>query len=183
MSRKKFYCVAHGNITGVFTEWSACEKQVYRVQNSVHQRFKNIDKAVAFLLAGGTYNSCTNIPVYDEHMNAKYPQQFGHVCTQNVCTSENVNLDDESESDDEFESDLNKTFLDICDAIAIDSNNNTPKKSEYSYPYNKENSTNIHVEISESENENVSETVPKIIESDNQIQTDVGEVLTPLKKN
>lgn len=99
-----------------------------------------------------------------------------------MCTSENVNLDDESESDDEFESDLNKTFLDICDAIVIDNNNNTSKKSEHGYHDNKENSNNIHVET-ESENENISEAVPKIIESDNQIQTDVGEVLTQLKKN
>lgn len=160
MSRKKFYCVAHGNITGVFTN-----SQIYRVQAYVHQGFKNIDKAVAFLLAGATYNSCTNIPVYDEHMNAKNRQQFGLICTQSVCISENVNLDDESESDGEFESDLNKTFLDIYDAIVIE-NNNTPKKSEHSWLENKENSNNFHAEISDKENENVSETVPMIIESE-----------------
>ena len=62
-------------------------KQIYRVQNAVHQGFKTICEAVGFLLAGDTFNMCTDIAVYDEHMSVTYPKDFGHVCKLDERTS------------------------------------------------------------------------------------------------
>ncbi|CAG2223371.1 unnamed protein product [Mytilus edulis] len=99
MSTKKFYSVARGVTIGIFTEWSRCEQSVHRFKHAVFKGFKSLDQAINFLLAGSTFSSCNQIPVFDETDNPKTPEHFGHKCNGVHCTKDTCNID-EQEGDD-----------------------------------------------------------------------------------
>ena len=80
MGKENFYCVARGEIVGMYTEWSKCETKVYRYPHAVHKGFELIDDAVVFMLAGGTFHRCSDIPVFDETLTVTHPLDFDHVC-------------------------------------------------------------------------------------------------------
>lgn len=92
MSRKNFYSVAKGTNTGIFTLWNKCEASVHKFHHAVFKGFHNIDQAIVFLMADGTYKSCNSIPVYDETTTAKSPKDYGHNCDSKLCNTENLDL-------------------------------------------------------------------------------------------
>ena len=99
MSTKKFYSVARGVTIGIFTEWSKCEQSVHRFKHAVFKGFTSMDQAINFLLAGSTFSSCNQIPVFDETENPKTPEHFGHKCNGVHCTKDTCSID-ELEDDD-----------------------------------------------------------------------------------
>ena len=115
MSKKNFYSVAKGVNTGIFTLWNKCEASVHKFHHAVFKGFSTIDQAIVFLIADGTYKTCSEIPVYDKTTTVKLPKDFGHKCV-NKCTLENLDLSimDESSSDQE---NLNESILSENDTV------------------------------------------------------------------
>ena len=110
MGKKNFYCVARGEVVGIYTEWSKCETQVYRYPHAVHKGFESVDEAVGFMLAGGTFQHCSDIPIFDETVTVKHPKDFYQQCPNvNGCTSDSLQLSNSDTYNDIEE--LDTTFI------------------------------------------------------------------------
>lgn len=99
--KKNFYSVSRGETTGIFTRWSKCELSIHKYSNAVFKGFETIDEAMAFLIAGGTYITRINIPVYDDTQTVKRPTDFDHVCeNEATCTIASLDISEQSTLDD-----------------------------------------------------------------------------------
>lgn len=101
MTKKNFYAVSRGETTGIFTRWSKCELSIHKYSNAVFKGFETIDEDIAFLIAGGTYITCINIPVYDDTQTVKRPTDFDHLCeNETTCTIASLDISEQSTLDD-----------------------------------------------------------------------------------
>lgn len=111
MSKKNFYSVAKGTNTGIFTLWNKCEASVHKFHHAVFKGFHNIDQAIVFLMADGTYKTCNSIPVYDETLTTKSPKDYGHNCNNKLCSTEHLDLSI-LEEENEVYTNSDPTFFD-----------------------------------------------------------------------
>lgn len=49
MAPKKYYAVAKGRLTGIFTSWDECKKQVDGFSAPIYKSFKSLEEAKEFL--------------------------------------------------------------------------------------------------------------------------------------
>lgn len=80
-TKKHFYGVAKGRITGIFIEWSLCEESIYKFINAVHKGFININDAIHFLMASEVFDWCCQIPVHIDKETPKFVKDYEHECT------------------------------------------------------------------------------------------------------
>ena len=136
MTKKNFYAVSRGEATGIFTRQSKCELSIHKYSNAVFTGFETIDEAIAFLIAGGTYITCINIPVYDDTQTLKRPTDFNHVY-ENEATciialldiSEQSTLDDTivPPNDEESSSELNTSNINLMNELEPSEDNTSLK--------------------------------------------------------
>ena len=90
MPTKMFYSVARDVKAVIYTQWSACEKNIHKFPHAVFKGFQNIEQVVVFLIASQSYINCEVIPVFDDTANIKNPKYYGHKCSGNQCSEESI---------------------------------------------------------------------------------------------
>ena len=67
--KNRYWGVAKGRQTGIFTTWTGSHEQVNAFSGACHAGFPNLQECVSFLLANGDFESTDDVHVHTEQGN------------------------------------------------------------------------------------------------------------------